>query len=594
MWLPWAVLAFAAAAAAGVGWWRATRPPALRPLMRMNVDLDPIPLNNGSVLALSQDGLRMAVLMRGKDGKSRIHTRQLHEGQLTPLSGTEEAHTPFFSPDGRWIGFVGGGKLRKVSVEGGAAIALCDAQNARGVSWGDDDNIVFAPSVNNSLWRIPAAGGTPTPLTTLKSGERTHRWPHVLPGSHAVLFTSHTATLNYDEAAIEVLAIKTGERKVVRRAGFSGQYTTAPNGSGRLLFVHKGILYGAPFDAAALEMRGEALPFVQETLAGPTTGGSFAVSPSGTLLHVQGPALAGAFRLFWADASGRREPILTAPSIYLSPRLSPDGKRLAFSASVSGDFAIWVKDLERDTLSRLTFLEGSSRWPVWTPDGKHILFQHSGSARGLYWIRADGAGQPLRLTYGAGDEFPFSFSADGKRLALSRFGTAGSLDISTIRFEGDSDNPRAAAPEPFLATPAGEMQPAFSPDGRWLAYTSTESGSAEVYVRPFPGPGGRWQISSGGGSFPNWSRHGELLYQDVDQRILTVGYTVRGDSLIPSKPRRWSEFRVSALTNGTAWSLAPDGKRMVAVMVEVDDQAPLHRLVFLLNFTDELQRRTAK
>jgi serine/threonine-protein kinase len=250
---------------------------------------------------------------------------------------------------------------------------------------------------------------------------------------------------------------------------------------------------------------------------------------------------------------------------------------------------IWVKDLDRDTPSRLSFIAGINRLPVWTPDGQNIVFRsENSSAPGLYWIRSDGSGEARRLTDGKFNEWPFSFSPGG-RLA---FAGNGGLDIFTAPIEGDPVHVRLGKPELFLGRPFGGWYPAFSPDGRWLAYQSNESGTSEVYVRPFPGPGGRLQISTGGGSSPLWSRDGrELLFQTLDRRVMAVGYSAKGDSFDAGKPRVWSETRLLNAGGASVYDLAPDGKRLAAILAS--DQAggePTH-LTFLLNFFDELRRR---
>jgi serine/threonine-protein kinase len=280
------------------------------------------------------------------------------------------------------------------------------------------------------------------------------------------------------------------------------------------------------------------------------------------------------------------------PGVYSTPRFSPDGKRLAFAAASGIGVDIWVKDLDRDTPSRLSFLGGMNRFPVWTPDGKNIVFQSMNSpAPGLYWIRSDGSGESQRLTDGKLLEYPYSFSPDGKRLAFSADGNGGSVDIFTAAIETDPIHVRLGKPELFLGTPFDEGRPVFSPDGHWLAYTSNESGTFEVYVRPFPGPGGKWQISKGGGSSPLWSRDGrELLFETLDGRVMAAGYSVKSDSFAAGKPRVWSE-RLLYAGGAPVYDLAPDGKRIAAILAS--DQAggePTH-LTFLLNFFDELRRR---
>jgi Tol biopolymer transport system component len=596
-WLPWAVAAVAILGGAA-GWWRATRPPALRPLVRMNVEMAPdAPLANfttGGMMALSPDGMRLAVSLRGADRGMRLYTRLLHQTQLTPLAGTENGSTPFFSPDGQWIAFFADGNLKKISVEGGAAITLCDAPIARGASWGDDGNIVIALGSNTVLSRVSSAGGTPAVLTKLNPGERTHRWPQVVSGSQAVLFTANAGSANFDNANIDVVSLKTGQRKTVQRGGFFGRYLAVPNGSGRLIYMHQGTLFAAPFDLGRLAVTGTAVPVLEDVSSGMGRG-DFTFSPTGTLVYLAGKGQRGTWKISWVDNSGKSQPLHDISGSYFTPRLSPDGKRLAFTmASVGQGFDLFVKDLDRDTPSRLSFLEGANNWPVWTPDGKNIIFKStSPSSPGLYWIRSDGAAEAQRLSDGKLEEYPYSISPDGKRLAFTQRGNAGSPDIFTALIEGDPAHPRLGKPELFLGTPVSEAYPAFSPDGRWLAYMSLESATGEVYVRPFPGPGGRWQISSGGGSFPVWSRDGrELLFKGTDQRVMAVSYTARGDSFIAMKPRAWMAKPVMTLGTLSTWDLAPDGKRLAAFQQDTDDQEkPPTHLTFLLNFFDELQRR---
>ena len=597
-WLGWAVAA-AAILAGGAGWWRATRPAELRPLVRMNVEMSPdlpiAPGGTGGMMALSPDGRRIAVTLRGAAGRLQMYTRLLHQSQLTALAGTEDASTPFFSPDGQWIGFAAGGKLKKISVEGGAAITLCDAPGMRGASWGDDGSIVLALSPNTTLSRVPSSGGTPAPLTKLNPPERTHRWPQVLPGSQAVLFTAHSGSSNYDSAAIEAVSLKAGQRKTVLRGGFSARYLPTPNGSGRLLYLHQGTLFAAPFDLRRLEITGTASPVQEQVSSSGNGGADFAVSPNGSVVYLPGMGNAGQWIVAWAHRSGKKQVLHAPRGGYFTPRLSPDGKRLAFSTSGGLGFDVWVKDIERDTPSRLSFLKSTNNYPVWTPDGKNIIFKSVDPAGpGMYCVPADGSGEAQRLSDGKGDEYPYSISPDGKRLAYSALGKSGTPDLFTAPIEGGSAHPRLGTPELFLGTPFLEVLPAFSPDGRWIAYLSTESGTSEIYVRPFPGPGGRWQISTAGGAFPVWSRNGrELLYTTPDQRVMAVSYTAGGSTFVAGKPSPWSDIRVMDFGTLATWDLAPDGERIAAFLADISDEKlkPPTHLTFLLHFSDELERR---
>ena len=601
--LPWTLAGALAIAVivAGIFWWRASRPSPSRPLMRLNVDLgDEValaraPSGGGNMLAISPDGTRLALTLRGADGKVRLYTRLLHQNQVTPLSGTENAGSPFFSPDGQWIGFAADNKLKKIAVEGGAAVTLCEATAARGASWGDDGNIIVALNNSGGLARVPSAGGAPTPVTKLKQGEATHRWPQVLPGSKAVLFTAGNAG-QYDEAAMEVLVVRTGEQKIVHRGGFSPRYVASADGPDHLIYLHESTLFATPFDLTRLVVTGAPVPVLEDASSTTAAGGDFAFSQTGTFVYLtgQGGAQSG-WSISWLDNSGKTQPLQAPRGRYSSQRFSPDGKRLAFSM-VNGQGAadIWVKDLDRDTPSRLSFLQGLNGHPVWTPDGKHIVFESQSANPGLYWTRSDGSGEAQRLTDGKLREIPCAISPDGKRLAFQRSGVGGSQDIFTAPIEGDSAHPRLGNPELFLGTPFVEVYPQFSTDGRWLAYVSNESGTMEVYVRPFQGPGGRWQISTGGGFLPIWSRNGrELFFETSDQRIMVTGYTASGDSFAAGKPRLWSEVRLRPLGTLPNYDLAPDGKRFAAILSSGDaaGEKALTHLTFLLHFFDELRRR---
>jgi Tol biopolymer transport system component len=601
-WVAWAVAGVSTVAliVAGVLLYKsATRPAPLRPLIRLNAEIAPdTPLARGgnvgaNMLALSPDGARLALTLRGADGKTRLYTRLLNQGQPTPLLGTENASSPFFSPDGQWIGFFADGKLKKISVEGGAAVMLCDAQGLAGASWGDDGNIIAALSPTAALSRVPSAGGTPVPVTKLNPGEVTHRWPQVLPGSQAILFTASTQRGNYDNANVDVISLKTGERKTVARGGFFPRYLATSIGTGHLIYLHESTLFAVPFDSGRLAPTGSPAPVLEDVSSTSAAGGDFVFAQNGSFVYLSGKGSLAGWSISWVDSLGKTQPLHAPLGLYFTPRFSPDGRRLAFSISNGQVEDIWVKDLDRDTPSRLSFLPGLNRWPVWTPDGKNIVFQCGNpAAPGLYWIRSDGSGQAHRLTDGKLAETPYSFSPDGKRLAFSQLGN--NSDIFTAPIEGDPGHPTLGKAELFLGTPFIEVNPAFSPDGRWLAYQSNESGTFEVYVRPFPGPGGRWQISTGGGLFPLWSREGrELVFEASDGRVMAVSYTAKGDSFAAGKPRVWTETRMRTLGPSSAnYDLAPDGKRLAAMVGDdANGEKPPTHLTFLLNFFDELRRR---
>jgi serine/threonine-protein kinase len=600
----------AVAGIAGLGWWRATRP-VEHPLVRISAQLVPgdalstwrldqnVSLTQSypeTILALSPDGTRLAAEVRVPGGFSRLVVRKLDQRLFVPLPGTESAGAPFFSPDSQWIGFFSfDRKLKKVSVKGGAAIPLCDASNVGSGDWGDDGNIVAALNgalggrAGGALSRVPSTGGTPTPVTELRSGERGERWPQVLPGSQAVLFTSFTSE-RPEDADVEVVSLNTHARKTLVHGAVMGKYL-AVSGGGYLLFLHQNTLLAAPFDPDKLELKGtpQTVLYDVSAIGGQAiTPGEYHFSQTGAFVYISGTAdpLQSIFRM---ESSGRIQPLYTPPGYYDSMRFSPDGKYLAFAGGESaGHDDIWVKDLARDTPLRLTSMPGANTHPVWTPDAKYIVFASRGQPNaGLYWVRADGSGQPQRLA-GPEEGYPLGFSPEGNRLGLNG---------GTTAIEIDSDHPKLGKLEPFPAA-SGVALPAYSPDFHWVAYRSDETGTPEIYVRSLPGLGGKQRISNGGGRYPIWSHNGRELFflGFFDRHIMVVDYKTKDDSFLPGKPRVWSEKQVLFnLGGGPFWpyGLAPDDKGF-AVLLDPDGSAeakPSAQLTFLLNFPDELRRR---
>ena len=551
--------------------------------------------NRGAAAILSPDGTRLAFVAAGSDQKRRIYVRSLGQLQAAALSGTENARDPFFSPDGQWLGFFADDKLKKISAQGGSGVALCDAPNAYGGSWSEDGTIVFSPDTQAALLKVSSAGGTPQPLTTLDkpANEVTHRWPQVLPGGKAVLFMSNTHVGNFEDADIVVYSMSTGQRKTVLRGGYYPRYLP----SGQLVYMHEGTLFASRFDLQRLEVTDQPVPVLEGVAALPRFGGAqFSFSDGGGLVYVAGRSAAQNVSIYWMDRGGKFTSLRETPGAYLRPAFSPDGKRLALQIDEAKRADIWVYEWERDTLTRLTFGGKTSFAPVWTPDGQRITYVGVGKSGEyeLYWKRADGAGDALCLTQSKTPKFYISWRPDGKLLAFEQANSGARSNILVMTMEGDEKSGwKPGEPKPFFNSAFDEEQPAFSPDGRWLAYVSNESGTYEVYVRPFPGPGGKWQVSTGGGSFPKWSRTGkELFYRTQENTIMGAGYMASGDTFRPDKPRLWSPGQFTELAGNLNFELHPDGKRFAVLKASGTGEAPkLDKVTFIFNFFDELHRK---
>jgi serine/threonine-protein kinase len=548
----------------------------------------------GAAAVVSPDGTQLAFLARPlAGGPARLYVRRLDQLTATPLAGTEDAAGPFFSPDGQWLGFFGGGTLKKIAVTGGAPVKLADATSARGGIWAEDGTIIFTPTIGNSgLWRVSASGGTPERLTTPAQGENGHQWPQMLPGGRAVLYTVTAGPANYANAWLAVQPLPTGTPHIVQRGGFYGRYLP----SGHLTWVNGGTLFAAPFDLATLAVTGPAVPVVPGVMSSNGNGNAQVdVSHTGTLVYLGGVGEnESAAPLDWLTRDGKMTPLRATPTTWNGVQIAPDGRRLAFSLWGATPTDVWTYDAARDALTRLTSDPGPDRTPVWTPDGRRLVYASSRGGDGatnLYWQRADGSGDATRLTTSPNTQLPGSWHPSGRVLAFQENRQTG-IDLLILLVEGDEASGwKPGTPTLFLSTPFAEQQPRFSPDGRWLAYESNESGAFEIYVRPFPGPGGKWQISTGGGTNAVWSRpRHELLYLAPDGRIMMVPYTAAGDALQAGKPRVWSETPVQVRPlSGASFDLHPDGERVVMAPATEATSGPTH-VTLVFNFFNELRR----
>jgi len=509
--LPWIAAAGVLALALGIALWAPWRSekPVDRPLVRLDVDLgadvslpDVFGTVNtfGSSVVISPDGMRLVYL---SGNPAKLFTRRLDQSKVTELSGTQGAYSPFFSPDGQWIGFrTTGGKLNKISVEGGAVVALGDVGTFTGASWGEDGNILLGVR-EKGLVRIRDGGGQPETVTEPANGEGSLNFPQILPRGKVVLFSAYTAA-NAGASSIEVMTLADRHRKTVSRGGTFPRYLATSNGTGHLVYINKATLFAVPFDLEKLETRGTALPIVDDVAFNGTLGtAQLSFSRTGTLVYRRSGEDSGGLTVAWLDSAGKTQPLVAKPGAYGRPSLSPDGQRLALEVTEGSVTDIWVYDLQRDTMTRVTF-DGKAGYPIWSPDGRYIVFN---SARaGMSLTRSDGAGKMQTLTESQNFQVPWSFTADGRRMTFNEQDSKTSYDLWSVPIESDGAGMRAGKPEVFLQTPADERAPSISPDGRWLAYASNESGTSQIYVRAFPDKGAKWQISNSGGTYRGRTR----------------------------------------------------------------------------------------
>ena len=577
-----AAAAVVASAVAGIGVWILSRAtPEASPIARLAIALPDdqrfADLQNPA-LAVSPQGTLVAYAAES-GGRQQLHVRAIDGVESKALAGTEGATNPFFSPDGRWIGFFAQGKLKKVSVEAGTTQALCDAPNGRGGSWAGGD-IYFAATNAAGLSKVSADGGAPTEVTTLDraKGEVSHRWPQVLPGDGALMFTAWTGP-GVDETQVVVQRLGSRERTVVVQGGESGRYVA----SGHLIYARDDELFAVPFDLDAMRASAQAVRLGDSVWSG-AEGTQYAVSDNGVIVSVSGSPGRYERRLVWAGRDGRVEPLAAPPRNYSGNAvISPDGRRAAVDIE-TGTVGVWLYDFLRATLTPLTTGKGSSQAPRWTPDGTHIVYRGTRAGfRNLWWKTVDDTANEERLTTGKLTQTPGSWSGDGQWLAYYEIDPATGSDIWALPSGGDRK------PRVVVRTPSAEGYPRLSPDGRWLAYTSDESGRDEVLVQSFPEPGGRTQISTSGGVEPVWSRDGrELFYLKGDAMMVVEIRT--SPTFAAGAPRKLFEGRyVLSPNNVASYDVSSDGQRFLRVQPMHPDP-PTDQIQVGLNWFEELKR----
>ncbi len=582
--LPWFVCVILITALGAL--WLSTRP-AKQAVMRFSLAIpesQALRASRWPMMDISQDGRRI-VFVGDNDPGRQLYFRHVHQLDATPLANTEDAFCPFFSPDGEWIAFGQKGKLRKVSVLGGPATTICEAADMRGGSWGVDGSIVFAPNPRSGIWRVPAAGGVPVKLTEAGTGQGapSHRWPQMLPDAKAVLFTATAKNDDYAAAKIVAMSLETLDQKVVVEGGNFARYVS----TGHIVFGRSGTLMAVPFDAKNLEVTGSAIPIL-EGVSGVLGMGSlqYAFSQTGTLYYLSG-SIGGQEEVpIWIDREGKESPISQHKRDYNFVRLSPDATRLAAQIFDSANNDIWILEIERDMFTRLTVDEAPDRNPLWSPDGKWIVF---GSERGssipnLFRQLADGTGEAERLTTSDNVQYPWAISPDGSFLVYVEVNPKTENDIMYLRLDGDERKP-----EVFLATTFNEIQPALTSDGKWIAYSSNESGDFEIYVRPFLRTGAKVKVSTGRAFIPKWSPDGTEIFYRSEDKVMAVSVSVQEDTFRAQNPRLLFEVKGTQCLG--PYDVAPDGNRFLFYRTVSEAKEQSQQPTVVVNWFEELKAK---
>ena len=567
-----ATIAAAAALVAAVAFWALVRRPTgdapapWLPVIRFALPLpDEADAVTRTQFAISPDGSRIALAARSADGQIRLLVRTLESMEWRLLAGTEGARLPFWSPDSRQIGFFADRRLRKVEVSSGLTRTLCDAPSGRGGTWSPEGTIVFAPASAGPLFRVLSSGGTPEPLTTIASGETGHAWPQFLPDGRSVLFVATAAPDDGGEqSGLHVISLASGQRTLLVPGGGAGAFA-----NGFLLFVRGTELWVQRFDPNRLEFMEDrrAISGAEHVGDASSIDAGFAVSDAGVLIHRAGGALQS--QLTWFDRRGQVIGAIAGAADNQQFAISRDGRRIAVSQRNPREASanIWIIDRDREVPSRLTIGASYDSSPLWLADGRIAFLSVRAGTRGLYATDADGGGKEQVLQKSMPRASLEDVSPDNRFLLYSTTTSAGS-DLWLLPLGGD-DKPQA-----LLQTEFNESQARLSPDGRWIAYVSDESGRDEVYVRSFPQLDGRWQISLSGGRLPRWRGDGrELFYLSPQGEVLAVDVAA-GPAYRTGAPRM-----LLALRHADQYDVGPDGHQFLVAIPTIDSRNGLQVVV---------------
>jgi serine/threonine protein kinase len=573
--LPWILTAIAISVSVGLVVWNRLSTPSTETLSRY-VAAVANDLDSTSAIALSPDSRRLVYAASGQ-----LHLRAMDQSEPVPIPGTELARDPFFSPDGKWLAFFTPTHLKKVQVSGGTPVVLADVSFGLGGTWDPEGRIYFGRQGPSDLFQIPDTGGPSETFANLDDREDVD-YPEALPGGKWVLYSA--AASEWYDPQIMAQSLETGERKVVLEDGYFPRYAH----SGHLLYASSNRLIAVPFDADRAEVTGSPVVVVEalatSDLGWPTL---YAIARNGSLVFAPG---VGNRTLVWMSRDGTEEdPLAAPPRRYSDPRLSPDGGRIAMTVADSENWDVWAWDLSIDALNRLTFDDATDADPLWSPDGQRFaFFSDRDGGRDVFWKAADGTGAVEQLVSVPGRRLiPWSWSRDGKTLLLSELFRITGQDIGVLSMEGD--RPWATVLEQDFV----EAAPEISPDGRWMAYLSNESGQMELYVRPFPDvEAGRWQVSPNGADDPVWTRNGRELIYRAGNAIMSAGVEP-GASFSARRPELLFETEGLYFSEqGRQFDVTPDGNRFIMIKEGRPTEGGTRgQINIVLNWVNELKER---
>ncbi len=576
--LPWAV-AIIAVLAAAVAVWSSLGPrgpePGPRSIARVSLHLPPnatMFLGRGSSAAISPDGTRI-VFTATDQGRTQLHVRALDQTNSVALPETDGAANPFFSPDGQWVGFIAGEKLKKINLQGRTVVTITDAPNVRGEAWAPNDTILFTPTNASALSQVPAGGGAPTPYTSLAEGELSHRWPQVASSGRAMVFTIWNDT-GFEGGRIAVQRLDGTERKVLVQGGGYGRIVETSDERAFLVYAQADGLLAASLDLDRLELNGAVTPINESVAANLSGGAHYAFSNTGSLIYVPGALSEASKTLLWVDRAGKESVVGEIADLSVLMSATRDGRRLIRMNTQGPSRDVFVHDLEGGNARRLTN-GGFHGRPLLTADERRVIYTVGLPNLNFFWRSVDGADEEERLSTSPNAQIANSVAPDGKSLAFTEFDPVTGADIWQLSLEGNH------AVRPLLKTRFSEGTADISPDGRWMAYQSNATGRFEIYVTTYPNPGTPVQVTSAGGLKPMWSADGRELYYRVSDRFMAVPMTLGAEATA-------GEARLLFAGNYLNEGLFVPGRQQFLLIRENGQEGAGKSLDLVLNWFDDL------